>query len=214
MATGSAIVGAVGVATSLFQTIKGGIDAKNAREDANELLANQQPVTNPYAMLQPSTIGSNLQSTQALRSGASQLDTLSSMGSRGGSFVSQVGRQDALMGQQIASGLDEQQKRIDMLKARGEQFKFQAEEDRFNRQMAGFSNQYNAGQQNVMGGVSNMAGTLASGFAQGGAFSGLMGQGGGQIQPQAQYQHAATNYNTPSGLQQLPTQGFQPLVIG
>lgn len=123
--------------------------------------------------------------------------------------MSAIGRQDDLVAQNVAANLEQQQAHINQLQGRGEMIKQQQEINMYNQEMSGYSNQYNAGQANVMGGISNTAGTLASGFAQGGAFTNLGGNGGA-LQPYA----TGINAQAPQGLAQptiQPITTFQPL---
>ena len=177
MATASAIMGGIGVATSLFQTIKGAVDSKNARESANELRANRPEATNPYAMLKPSTYGANIAQEQSLRGLATSTEAASRAGIFGQGILPKLARENALTGQNIAANLDLQVKQIHKEQADGELLRQQQEINYYNQDMAGYANQYNYGQANVMGGISNLAGTLSSGFGAGGAFTGMFGGG-------------------------------------
>ena len=205
MAIGSAIMGGVGLATSIFQTAKGISDQKKAERGAERLRANRPEPTNPYAFLKPSTYGANIASQQSLRGLASQSEVASRAGVRGQAFLPQLARQNALVGQNIAANLDQQAMDIQRQQAYGETLKQQQEINYYNQDMQGYSNMYNAGQANMMGGISNAAGTIASGFAQGGAFTGLLN--GGNQTPRPMVAGIPTT-------QQPGTFGFQPLTIG
>lgn len=201
-----AIIGGIGLAKGIFDSISGGIEKKKARESMDELRASQAPITNPYANLSISTQGGNFQGQQNLRSEASQLGFLSQAGGRGASLAPQIGRNTALVNQQIAGDFDRQQKEVDQLRARGEVYKAQMLERRYEQEAAGFAGQYNAGNTQMQNGMNQVFNTAASGFAEGGAFQGLVG-GGNQAQAVAPIQG-----NT-MGVQPIQTTGFQPLII-
>lgn len=202
MGIATAVIGGVSSLASIGMGIS---DRINAKRESDKLLASQQAVPTPYANTQVPTLGAELQSQQSLRALATGSEAASRGGLRGQAMISSLSGQNALTGRQIAADLNEKQMMVERLRAQGQQFKYQAEEDRFNRQMAGFANQYNQGTASMMSGLSNLAGTAASGFAQGGAFSGM---GGGQGR-----MPAVAAPTTTLGTQQFQTQGFQPLVI-
>lgn len=202
----AAIVGGIGLLLSASQIGIGLSDKAKAKREADKLRANRVEITNPYSSLRPSTLGANLASNQSLRGLASQTEAASRFGSRGQAFLPQLARNNSLVNQQNAVGLDRQVTNIQQLQARGEIIRQNQELGIYNQEQAGYANYYNSGQANVMGGISNFAGTLASGFAQGGAFAGLVNN-----QPRPLQQAAFTAPT--AGVQPFQPQGFQPAQI-
>jgi hypothetical protein len=201
MAIGVSIA-ALAIGTGL--TIYGQQQQKKAADEYQQTLDEAGDPTNPYANLQPSTLGANYQGAQNLRSEATQMNMLSKSGSRGLAYVPQVARGKALKDQEIAADLNRQQSRIDQLKAGGERFAMAIQEQRLNRNLDGDAQLYGTGNQNMAGGINLATGSLASAMSEGGAFN--QGQQAQQLQPYA------------TGIQPPPTvganlQGFQPTVL-
>lgn len=171
MGSAAAIVAIAGLAVSAGTTAYGISQTEKAKRKARQLEKSRPKATNPYASLRVSMLPSRLQQEQSLRSLATQTEAASRMGSRGGSVLPQLARQDALAGQQIASDVARREEALQQLQGRGEIYKTQQEWDAYNREMAGLSNLYSAGQSYTMGGLSNMMGTMASATSEGGAFN-------------------------------------------
>ena len=160
-----------GLALGLGQSIFGISQQSKAKKEAERLKRQQRAAVNPYASLTPSTLGANQESQQSLRSLATQTNAFANAGGRAMSFIPQAARQNALVGQNIASQLDLQQRAIDEKIAYGEQVRMGIEEQRFNNEMQGFGAQYAAGQSNAFGGLNMMAGVMASGLGEGGVWN-------------------------------------------
>jgi len=122
------------------------IDARQAKAD--EYIAN---LKNPYAGLTISTYGSDLQNNANNLALATNANAIMNMGSRGAAALSGVASQHANVSNQIAAGLDAQQKDLDMRTAGAEM------------QL----DQVKAGQLNNMGSLYNEANGWASLYAAG-----------------------------------------------
>lgn len=205
MATATAIIGAVGVASQIGTSIYGASQAKKAKRASDRLKKKMGDPTNPYAHLTESTIGSEFQSEQAARNLATQTQALSQAGARGMSFIPSVARNTALINNQIASQLDMQRKQIEQQIAQGELYKQQVNENRYLTEQQGYAQQYAAGQQNVMSGIQGATNILASGLAPQGFLSGVMGGMGSKPA-------ASTAYSQPT--RPVAGFGYQPLIIG
>lgn len=203
MATATAIIGGLGMATQIGTSIYGASQAKKAKRASDRLKKNMGDPTNPYAHLTESTIGSEFQSEQAARNLATQTQALSQAGSRGMAFIPSVARNTALINNQLASQLDMQRKQIDQQIAQGELYKQQVNENRYLTEQAGYAQQYAAGQQNLIGGIQGASNILVSGLAPQGFLGGM---GGGSMP-------AVMGISAPQP-QPLAGFGFQPLTIG
>ena len=173
MAVGSAVVGGLGVATSVVEMIQGYNKEGDAKRGMKKLMANRPEPIDPYASLRPHTLGLNMAQDQSLRGMATQTQAASNAGVRGMGFIPQLARQNAMVGMQSAANLDQQQAGIDQMQARGQMMQQQQKIDYFNQEAAGYSNLYNAGAGEWTSGMSNLTNTLASGSSEGGAFANL-----------------------------------------
>lgn len=156
--TTMAVAGGVGLLGSSFQTIKGINDSRRARRELEKY--QRQELTSPFEGLQVSTLGADLQREERARLEAMQLEGLQGAGVRG--LVGGLGRMDAqsqLMNQEIGAGLDQQRMNIDMALA-GDRANIRSmQELREMQDIMALSSQYNAGQQQLMAGLSGLGQT-------------------------------------------------------
>jgi hypothetical protein len=156
MATGAAIAAG---AAALVQTGTGvaqSVKAKNAIEDIEF-----QELYNPIAGQSISTAGGLLEMEQANKNLATTADAASSAGSRGLSYVNQGTQQASNVAKGVGAGWDQQQKQLNLAEASADMDLQRMEEARTMAELEGYSSMYNAGQQNIAGGVSGLAGSAA-----------------------------------------------------
>lgn len=161
VATSMAIIGGV---ASAAQAIKGAQQAKEAEEALNNLPVPQ--LVNPYENLTVSRLGADLQTQEAQRTAASNIEALQGAGVRG--LVGGVGRVQSLeqqQMQQVAADLDAQQKQIDMAKAQGVSQIQGMEEQRFKENRAALSSQYSQGNQQMWTGIGGVAQSAMAGLS-------------------------------------------------
>lgn len=173
VATSMAIIGGV---ASAAQAIKGAQQAKEAEEALNNLPVPQ--LVNPYENLAVSRLGADLQTQEAQRTAASNIEALQGAGVRG--LVGGVGRVQSLeqqQMQQVAADLDAQQKQIDMARAQGASQIQGMEEQRFKENRAALSSQYSQGNQQMWTGIGGIAQSAMAGL------SANASQGGAAINP-------------------------------
>jgi hypothetical protein len=161
VATSMAIIGGV---ASAAQAIKGAQQAKEAEEALNNLPIPE--LVNPYENLSVSRLGADLQTQEAQRTAASNIEALQGAGVRG--LVGGVGRVQSLeqqQMQQVAADLDAQQKQIDMAKAQGASQIQGMEEQRFKENRAALSSQYSQGNQQMWTGIGGVAQSAMAGLS-------------------------------------------------
>jgi hypothetical protein len=161
VATSMAIIGGV---ASAAQAIKGAQQAKEAEEALNNLPIPQ--LVNPYENLSVSRLGADLQTQEAQRTAASNIEALQGAGVRG--LVGGVGRVQSLeqqQMQQVAADLDAQQKQIDMARAQGASQIQGMEEQRFKENRAALSSQYSQGNQQMWAGFGGIAQSAMAGIS-------------------------------------------------
>lgn len=164
VATATAIVG---VGVSVYKTID---EAKKKKAAAQALAALEQPeLKNSAENLQVSTLGSDLQKEENARLASTQTEALRESGTRGvigGSGLIEANNQK--LNRDLASGLDEQQKDIDKMKATDDLNMRKVAEDRHNANVSALSSQYNAAaqaQNTAMGNAITSAGTAAKAYS-------------------------------------------------
>ena len=153
VATTMAIIGG---AASAFQAVKGAQEANAAKDALNNLKLPEWQ--NPYANLQVSTLGADLQRQESQRTAASNIGALQGAGVRG--LVGGVGRvqgEQQQLDQQIAADLDRQQKEIDQQKAQAQMQIQGVEEQRYRSDVAALSSQVNQGTQMMWTGIGGIA---------------------------------------------------------
>lgn len=179
MAAAAATVAGAGLGAAQF--FEGRKEARAARKAIDAF--QPQELTNPYEDLQVSTLGAELQAEEAARFGASGVQALQQGGSRAligglGRLQSGINRQT----QQIAAGLDQQQKQIDFARA-GQDVQNQAiREQREQAQLAGLGQQLSVAQQNKYQGAGTFIQGLQALGSQGIQAPQLGGNGGQQPQ--------------------------------
>ncbi len=176
VATSMAIIGGV---ASAAQAIKGAQQAKEAEEALNNLPVPQ--LVNPYENLSVSRLGADLQTQEAQRTAASNIEALQGAGVRG--LVGGVGRVQSLeqqQMQQVAADLDAQQKQIDMARAQGASQIQGMEEQRFKENRAALSSQYSQGNQQMWTGIGGIAQSAMAGLSA----NALQGVGADKLRPE------------------------------
>jgi len=164
VATATAIVG---VGISVYKTID---EAKKKKAAAKALEALEQPeLKNAAENLQVSTLGSDLQREENARLASTQTEALRESGTRGvigGSGLVEARNQK--LNRDLASGLDQQQKDIDKMKATDDLNIRTTAENRHNANVTALSSQYNAAaqaQNTAMGNAISSAGTAANAYS-------------------------------------------------
>ena len=184
-------VAVAGLALSVGTFAYGVVEKNKAEKEAEARQDAMGDPTNPFSSLKPSTYGASLNTTQSLRSMATQTQHLADAGSRGMAYMPQASRQNALVSRQAAADLDRQQMGINQQIAQGDVYRQGVEENRYLQEMGGYAQQYNYGQNMMMQGINQGMGVLASGLAPGGAFT----QQGSTYRPATS---GAYNYNQPT----------------
>tara|TARA_Y100000758_G_C15926539_1_gene377110 strand:+ start:177 stop:671 length:495 start_codon:yes stop_codon:yes gene_type:complete len=154
----AAIIGGV---SSLAQAVQGGIQQSRASRAIRNY--KRQRLINPYAGLQVSTLGADLQTEQLARRGASVTRLLQQMGGRGvfgGLSSLEASQQDAES--KIAAQLDEQKIYNEKLRAQGADRVQQLKEQREIEDLRGLGAEYSAGQQSLWGGLQGIASIAAT----------------------------------------------------
>lgn len=149
--------------------VKGIAGAKQAKQ-AREAIQNykRQELKNVYGDLEVSTLGAELQREELARSTATSVQALQQGGARAlGIGVGRVQEIAVDQSRQIGSDLDRQKQTIDQLKAGGEADLQSMRERREEADLAGLGNQLNVGQQNLMGGIGDVAGAFTAGATSG-----------------------------------------------
>lgn len=187
---------AIGGAISGFGKIKRG---KAMEKAGNEGIANfeWQDLSNPYKNLAPSTAGAEMRQEEAARATSTSVNALRSGGVRG--VVGGVGRvqaQNNLVNKDIAAGIDEQQKALDMAAAGQDVNNQGVIEKRQQDELAGYGNMVDVGMDMRNSGMGDLV--AAAGAIDSAAFSavtGGLGAGAGAGAPQDR------TFATPSGIQ-------------
>lgn len=162
--------GAISVVGGVAKSVIGARQAKKAREAIKNY--KRQELKNAYEGLEVSTLSADLQREELARASATSIQALQAGGIRG--VIGGVGGvQQSVVQQsrQIGADLDRQQMQIEQMKAADEVRIQQMQERREEADLAGLGQQQAVGQQNVMSGISTVAGAA-------GAMAGLQGQGG------------------------------------
>lgn len=153
----------VGALSSIGQTIFGSSQARKARRAINNY--QRQTLTNPYAGLQISRLGADLQTEQMARRGATTTKLLQGMGARGifGGLANLEAQQQEGE-RQISADLDRQAKELEQMKAQGEFQRMSMQEQREQADLAGLGAQLSAGQQTMASGISGLTGLIGTGL--------------------------------------------------
>lgn len=157
------LISGIGAATGLAQALVGARQSKKAKEALEGY--QRQRLTNVADELSVYTKGAELQQEESGRFGASAVDALQQGGSRnliGGLGRVQQGQQR--MNRQIAADLENQQARIDQVRAQDERRIQQMQEQREQQDINALSSQYNAGQQQMWQGIGGIAQSGISGL--------------------------------------------------
>jgi hypothetical protein len=160
-------IAAAGVA-AVGGIVKGVMGAKQASKARKAIDSYQrQDLTNIYEDLSVSTKGAELQREELARATATSIGALQQGGIRGVlGGIGKVQEQNIAASRQIGADLDIQQKEIERLQAGDEARIQQITEQREQADLAGLGQQLSVGQQNLMGGIGDIAGA-ASAFAGG-----------------------------------------------
>ena len=155
----------------------GASQARKARKAIEQY--QRQEITNAYEGLSVSTMGADLQREEMARATATGVQALQAGGVRG--LVGGLGQVQAgvtAQSRQIGADLDIQQKEIDQLRAGDEKRIQQMTERREEADLAGLGQQLAVGQQNLYGGIGDIAQSAS-------AAGGMMGGMGATPQVQA-----------------------------
>lgn len=162
MAAATTIAAAgVGLATSGAQLFSG----MKQKKEAQKALENydRQEFNNVADDLSVYTKGAEMQTQESARLGSSSVDALSRSGTRG--IIGGIGRlqqSQNLQQQQIAANLEQQQARIDQIRAQDEARIRRLQENREINDIAALSTQYQQGQNMMMSGISGLASTATN----------------------------------------------------
>lgn len=177
---------AIGGAISGFGKIKRG-KAMEAAGQAGIDNFEWQDLSNPYKNLAPSTAGAEMRREEAARQSATSVNALRSGGVRGiVGGVGQVQAQNNLVNKDIAVGIDEQQKNLDMAAA-GQDINNQSiMERRQENELAGYGNMVDVGMDMRNSGIGDL---VAAGgaidsmamMAATGGMSGAMGRNKNEV---------------------------------
>lgn len=154
-------VAAVGLGTSVYQTI----DAKKKQKEAEKAAQDyqRQQLKNPYENLQVSTLGAELQQQNLNNQVAAATDVLRSGGSRavlGG--LPTIYDSIIQSNQQIAAGLDQQYNQNQQLAAQGNAMVQNMTEQRERDDLLGIGNAINTAKQEYNQGLSNTIKSLSN----------------------------------------------------
>lgn len=168
---------AAGAATSLIGGIGKLIGGAKRANDARKAIDSyqRQQLNNAYGDLQVSTLGADLQREEMARSTASMTDAARQGGVRGLAQLGRIQAQNNIQSQQIAAGLDQQQRQIDMMKAQDDARIRQMQETREQQDLAGLGQAMEVGRQDMYSGIGDVAQTA---FSAHGMMGGMGKQGG------------------------------------
>ena len=156
----SAIVAGAGGVISMGTSLIGAIGAGKKAKEVEKQIENYQRQTleNPYANLQVSTAGADLQRADIARSVATGIDKLALGGSRAliGGSVNMIDQQIA-QEQKIASDLDQQYNQNEQLKAQGEGLVQNMQERREEGDLQGLGNALNTYRQEKANNINQFA---------------------------------------------------------
>lgn len=158
----SAIIGAGLSAAQMFSGAK-------RRREAREALENyqRQEFTNVADELSVYTKGAEMRQEEMARLGASSVDAMSRAGTRGViGGVGQLTQQQQIGQRDIAAGLEEQQARIDQVRATDEARIRQMQEQRERDDIAALSSQFQQGENMFASGLSGL-GQVGMGLTSG-----------------------------------------------
>ena len=156
-------VAGIGAVTGIAQAIGGARQRRNAREALENY--QRQKLTNVADELSVYTKGADLQREESSRMGASAVDALQRGGARtliGG--LGQVQSNNMMMNRQIGADLEQQQARIDQIRARDSATIRGMQEQREQADINALSSQYNAGNQQMWQGIGGVAQAGISGI--------------------------------------------------
>lgn len=166
--------GVLGAGMGLYNSIKGAREARDAENALNNY--QRQELTNAGDGLTVSRLGADVQRADQAQLAATQVDALRGAGTRGMiGGIGAVGRNNMAVADNIAAGLDGQQKEIDQFVAQDEQRIRQMQESRENADLAALSSQLQAGKsqhQMGMGNIIQGVGGIAGGLGAAGVFGG------------------------------------------
>jgi len=168
----------IGGAINGFSQIKQGKAMERAGQEGIDNFEWQE-LTNPYKDLAPSTAGAEMRLDESARTTATSVEALRGAGARGIiGGVGKVGAQSAVVARDVAAGIDEQQKALDMAAA-GQDINNQAIiEKRQQDELAGYGNMLDVGRDlRAQGGASLVA---AAGALDNVAMTALTGGFGGE----------------------------------
>lgn len=169
---------AVGAASSTAQVIQGSKQQKAAKKALDNFQATE--IENAYKNLAPSTAGAELQAETVSRQAATMSEQAGKAGARGVVGASgQIAEFETQNMRQIAAYLDERQKEYQTLIAQGEMQAQQLKVQQEGQELAGIGNLMNVGQQNLFGGLNNLANTAISASS---LFAGTGGKAGDWFQ--------------------------------
>ena len=179
IALGSAVLGA---GTGIAGAISQGKQARNYQKQIENY--QRQPLVNPYADLQVSTLGADRQREDLARTMTTYGNLAAMSGTRGiASLLPNLTQTQNDQTAKIAANLDEQQKQIDQLKAQGEMQIQGMTEQRENNDLLGLGQAYQtarAQQQQSINQIAQSVGTLGYAAANG-MFNGTTSNNGSSL---------------------------------
>ena len=174
----AAAISLAGVGVSAIGSISQMISGASRTSKAKRALENyqRQKLRNVTEGLRVSTLGAQLQPQDAQRRFATSVDALRSGGVRG--VVGGLGQQEAMQQRQqpqIAAGLDQQPRQIDMMRAQDEANIRAMQERRESEEIQGLGAEIAAGRQLTQSGIGGFinTGLATAQLASDGAFDGL-----------------------------------------
>ncbi len=164
MPVGGLLGGLVKAGVGLFKASEG----KKERRKGEKALRNYErnPLENAYGTTQVSRLGADLQVEEQARQSSSILEALQRSGTRG--IIGGAGRlaiQSNVFNRQIGSGLDRQQKELDMLEAQDEARLRMIKEERDSQNLAGIGQRIQQGRQSQQSGLGMIGAGLSMGLS-------------------------------------------------
>jgi hypothetical protein len=181
---------AVNTGIGIFQSINGAKRAAAAKLALERY--QRQELSNPYANIQVSTLGSDLQREELARNNATAINALQSGGARAMlAGLPSIVQNNTNAGRQIGATLDQQMANNQQLEAQGAFNQMQMQENREQQDLAGIGAELNAGIQQKWNGLNNIGGAIM------GTATGLIGTG--QLNSTPKVMHPLTEAAAPIG---------------
>ena len=146
----------IGMSMKQKRDAERGMETLKAKQDAT-------PLRNAYAGMQVSTLGADRQLEQSQRDVATGVEAISSAGSRGLSYLSEVMDVSSNIDQNVGANLDAQATDIAKLQAGDKINMRNLQEQRFMAEAQGYATLYAAGQSGMESGIASAGNALAVG---------------------------------------------------